>query len=155
MMVIGLLPESKLDEIIMKAKVRALQIGKSQAEKMEIGRLFKQATGNRAEKIKLIKKLIKEAPEDQQANADQRLSKLVMNLRNKTDKQQKEGKALQESIQTVINEGFWTEVGQAIMASSPLSMVVGVLGGLVVAGVVVLVTKLVKKLTKDQYELDY
>jgi hypothetical protein len=155
MMVIGLLPESKLDEIIMKAKVRALQIGKSQNEKMEIGRLFKQATGSKAEKIKFIKKLIKEAPEGQQSNADEKLSKLVMSLKNKTEQKQKEGKPLQESIQTAINEGFWLEVGQAILASSPLSMVVGVLGGLAVAGVIALVTKLVKKLTKDQYELDY
>jgi hypothetical protein len=155
MMVIGLLPESKLDEIIMKAKVRALQIGKSQEEKMEIGRLFKQATGSKAEKIKFIKKLVKEAPESQQANADEKLSKLVMSLKNKTEKQQTEGKSLQESLEIAINEGFWTEVGQAILASSPLSMVVGVLGGLAVAGIIALVTKLVKKLTKDQYELDY
>jgi hypothetical protein len=149
MMIVGLLDEGTLDSLIMKAHTKAMSKATNAEQRKIVQERFTKTFVDKAAKAEFIKMLIKKAPEDEFKRADEKLKSIANSVSKSPVKQQ--APALSEDVGTGLS---LAGIAAQILGSGPISLVVGILSGLVISGAVALVGGMIER-SVDNYNNPY
>jgi hypothetical protein len=144
MTVVGALPNATLDRIIMKAHTKALSMTRSSEERKAVEKEFTRYLEDRRDKVEFIKSLIKNAPEKDKVEADEKIKAVASKKMDGQAPQQVNASAEIEDLG--LSQLVEEPVISFLLAGGIIPAILNVIIGIVLTGVTVAVTKIIGRI---------